>query len=70
MNVARLNFSHGSMDHHLEQLRRLRSVLKKLGANLGVLLDIQNAKIRLGHIKGGKVTVNPVISTSLLLNSE
>lgn len=59
MNVARLNFSHGSMDHHLEQLRRLRSCAEELGANLGVLLDIQGPKIRLGHIKGGKVTVNP-----------
>ncbi len=55
MDVARLNFSHGSLDEHLERLQALRQASRELDTNLGVLLDIQGPKIRLGHFREGKV---------------
>ena len=60
MDVARLNLSHGTYEEHTERLANLRKIAKELGRdlNLGVLLDIQGPKIRIGQIEGGKVEVN------------
>ncbi|NMB46351.1 MAG: pyruvate kinase [Firmicutes bacterium] len=52
MNVARLNFSHGTHGEHLERLRRLRAVASKQGKVLGIMQDIQGPKIRIGDIPG------------------
>ena len=55
MDVARLNFSHGTLDEHLRRIHNLREAAKELGVNLALLLDIQGPKIRLGHLKEGPV---------------
>ena len=52
MNVARLNFSHGTHEEHLERLRRLRAVAKEQGKVLAIMQDIQGPKIRIGDIPG------------------
>lgn len=39
MNVARLNFSHGSHDEHAARIRSIRKIAKKLEKNIGILLD-------------------------------
>lgn len=52
MNVARLNFSHGTHEEHLERLRRLRGVAKEQGKVLAIMQDIQGPKIRIGDIPG------------------
>lgn len=57
MNVARLNFSHGSDEQHLTYLQRLRSCAKQLDTTLGILLDIQGPKIRIGHLKSDSVVL-------------
>jgi len=51
MDVARLNFSHGTYDEHLARIETLRSAAKEMGKNLGILLDIQGPKIRLGKME-------------------
>ena len=51
MDVARLNFSHGSYDEHLTRIVRLREAAAEMGKNLGILLDIQGPKIRIGRMK-------------------
>ncbi|NLJ81360.1 MAG: pyruvate kinase [Firmicutes bacterium] len=53
MDVARLNFSHGTMDEHLARIRAARKAAQDLKRNLALLLDIQGPKIRLGTIKSG-----------------
>lgn len=53
MDVARLNFSHGSLDEHAERIRNLRAAGEKAGRHLGILMDIQGPKIRVGDIEGG-----------------
>jgi len=53
MDVARLNFSHGTHDEHLERVRRLRNVARELSRPICTLQDLQGPKIRTGRLKGG-----------------
>jgi pyruvate kinase len=48
MNVARLNFSHGSHEIHQETYLRLRKLSHKLGLPVGIMQDLQGVKIRTG----------------------
>lgn len=50
MNVARLNFSHGSYDEHLEKINLIRSISEKLGKTVGILQDLPGPKIRIGKV--------------------
>lgn len=52
MDVARLNFSHGTHAEHLERIRRLRAVARELGKPLSILQDLQGPKIRTGKLEG------------------
>jgi pyruvate kinase len=51
MNVARLNFSHGSHEDHARVIRRLRKVAGELGRTICILQDLQGPKIRTGRLK-------------------
>jgi pyruvate kinase len=51
MNVARLNFSHGSHESHRKQLRIIRDVAKRKNRNIAVLMDLQGPKIRTGKLQ-------------------
>lgn len=48
MNIARLNFSHGSHDEHAARIESVRRVSEQTGINLGVALDTKGPEIRLG----------------------
>ncbi|MBU1348457.1 pyruvate kinase [Patescibacteria group bacterium] len=50
MNVARLNFSHGTHAEHAELITRLRSVAEKMDLPLAIMQDLQGPKIRVGDI--------------------
>ena len=50
MNVARLNFSHGTYTDHAEQIRQLRTVSNQLELPLTLLQDLQGPKIRVGKL--------------------
>lgn len=50
MDVARLNFSHGSYAERGEQIKQIRKISEELGKPLAVLADLQGPKIRLGKI--------------------
>lgn len=50
MNVARLNFSHGSYENHLQLMENIRSVSKKLKTPIAILQDLQGPKIRIGKL--------------------
>jgi pyruvate kinase len=58
MNVARLNFSHGSYEDHAKQITLLRSVEKELNMPITLLQDLQGPKIRVGQLPDGKITLN------------
>lgn len=50
MNVARLNFSHGTHDQHQVRVARIREVSKRLNKPVGILQDLQGPKIRVGRL--------------------
>src|SRR5688500_2852794 len=55
MDVARLNFSHGGYDQHAEAYRWVRQASDESGRGVGVLVDLQGPKIRLGTFSEGQV---------------
>lgn len=50
MNVARLNFSHGTHEDHARRIARIRAVAERLGIAVGILQDLQGPKIRVGNL--------------------
>jgi pyruvate kinase len=59
MDVARLNFSHGSHDDHARTLAIVRAEAEKRGRAVAALLDLQGPKIRVGKIEGGQALLEP-----------
>jgi pyruvate kinase len=68
MDVARLNFSHGSHPEHARNIHRLRQVAAKANRTICILQDLQGPKIRTGHLlnhtpvalkAGSRVTITP-----------
>jgi pyruvate kinase len=57
MNVARLNFSHGTYDSHRRFYQWVRSASQELGAPVAILQDIQGPRIRVGTFPGGSALV-------------
>lgn len=58
MNVARLNFSHGTHADHLAVIKDLRSLSSELNAPLTVLQDLQGPKIRVGRFENGSIEIS------------
>lgn len=50
MNVARLNFSHGTHSEHSQRISALREISRKHGRPVAVLADLQGPKIRTGEV--------------------
>jgi pyruvate kinase len=57
MNVARLNFSHGSHEDHLSVIRHIRELSSELNAPVTVLQDLQGPKIRVGRFENGSIEI-------------
>lgn len=55
MNVARLNFSHGTHEEHAETIRILKKARDDLKCSLAIMLDTKGPEIRIGDIKDGMV---------------
>jgi len=55
VDVARMNLSHGSYDVHEEIYRTVRKVAADTGKAIGVFVDLQGPKIRLGRFENGPV---------------
>lgn len=53
-DVFRLNFSHGSHADHAARFEAIREVERELGRPIGVLMDLQGPKLRVGSLAGGK----------------
>lgn len=67
MNVARLNFSHGSHDEHAVRIATIREVAAKLNRTIGILLDTKGPEIRTHYMKNGEIhlTRGQVIDISM-----
>ncbi len=57
VDVVRMNFSHGTAKEHAERVANVKSIAKNLGRTVGILVDLQGPKIRIGKFKEGKVTL-------------
>ncbi|MEO7335010.1 MAG: pyruvate kinase [Caldimonas sp.] len=69
VDVFRLNFSHGSQADHAQRLNSIRKLEAEVGRPIGVLLDLQGPKLRLGTFSGGKAVLNAGASFRLDLNA-
>ncbi|WP_283170856.1 pyruvate kinase [Curtanaerobium respiraculi] len=57
MNVARLNFSHGTHEGHLEKINAVKSVRERLGLPVAIMLDTKGPEYRIGTFAGHEVTL-------------
>ena len=75
MDVARLNFSHGTHEDHARTIKRVREASARLSKPIGILADLQGPKIRTGALKGRQpvqlvkgqrftISIRPVEGTS------
>jgi pyruvate kinase len=68
MNVARLNFSHGTHESHAQTLKNIRQAVRETGIPVSIIGDLQGPKVRLGVLPkplSFKVGESVVISTAL-----
>ena len=54
MDVARLNFSHGTHEYHQTCGRTIRETADDLGKSVGIMMDLQGPKIRTGALENGR----------------
>lgn len=54
MDVARLNFSHGTHEQHIQHIAILREAAQRIGQPLTILQDLQGPKIRTGKLSNGE----------------
>ncbi len=59
MDVARLNFSHGTQEEHARTLADVRAAARELRRPVGVLQDLAGPKVRVGMIAEGPVMLKP-----------
>jgi pyruvate kinase len=57
LDVARLNFSHGTHDEHAERIARVRAASEAAGKPVGILLDLQGPKIRTGALEDDRAVL-------------
>jgi len=59
LDVVRINFSHGSPAEHRQRVELVRFLARRAGRAIGVLVDLQGPKIRIGRFRDGKVNLKP-----------
>lgn len=58
MNVARLNFSHGTHEEHLEKIKLIKQARESLNMPIAIMLDTKGPEYRIKTFKNGKVFLN------------
>jgi pyruvate kinase len=59
MDVARLNYSHGTLEEHAETVRRVRDAAGRAGRPVAILQDLPGPKLRIGPLKEDVVELKP-----------
>jgi pyruvate kinase len=59
MDVARLNYSHGTLDEHAETVRRVRDAAGRAGRPVAILQDLPGPKLRIGPLRDDVVELKP-----------
>ena len=68
MDVARLNFSHGTHEQHLERINSFKKIRDELGLPIALLLDTKGPEIRIKTFESGKIQLNSNDTFSLMTN--
>jgi pyruvate kinase len=68
MDVARLNFSHGTHEQHATSIERLRQASLKVRKAVGILCDLQGPKIRTGKLENGAVELR--VGAELMITTD
>src|SRR5579883_910840 len=59
MNIARINFSHGTQEEHAQTIQNVRAAARDAHKTIAILQDLQGPKIRVGKLSGGQVELVP-----------
>jgi len=59
MDVARLNFSHGTAEGHAETAQRIRDAAGRVGRQVAIMQDLPGPKLRIGPLRDGVVELTP-----------
>ena len=59
MDIARLNFSHGTQAEHGQVIALLRKISRRLDRPVAILQDLAGPKIRIGPIRSGPIVLDP-----------
>ena len=59
VDTFRLNFSYGTQDDHAKVHAAIRKLEREVNRPIGILMDLQGPKIRVGALRGGKISVEP-----------
>jgi pyruvate kinase len=59
MDVARLNYSHGTLEEHAETVRRVRDAAGRAGRPVAILQDLPGPKLRIGPLREDFVELTP-----------
>ena len=57
MNIARINFSHGTHEEHLKKIETIRAVREKLEQPIAIMLDTKGPEYRIKTFRNGKITL-------------
>ncbi len=59
LDVARLNFSHGTREEHAENVRRVREASRRAGRQVAILQDLPGPKLRIGPLRDDLIDLRP-----------
>ena len=69
LDVARLNFSHGTRDLHAENASRVRAAAAKVGRQVAILQDLPGPKLRIGALRDDLAELKPGEKLTLICGS-
>jgi pyruvate kinase len=70
MDVARLNYSHGTLEEHAETVHRVRDAAGRAGRPVAILQDLPGPKLRIGPLREGVVELKPGDSVTFACGPE
>jgi pyruvate kinase len=70
LDVARLNFSHGTREEHAENVRRVREAANRAGRQVAILQDLPGPKLRIGPVRDDLIDLRPGSTLTLACGND
>jgi pyruvate kinase len=70
LDVARLNFSHGTREEHAENVRRVREAASRAGRQVAILQDLPGPKLRIGPVRDDLIDLRPGSTLTLVCGND